>query len=118
MKAMLEPRMVAANIQVLELVELGGAALSDRTTSASEDVLIEGMDAFQQAPGPKRSSVGSGEPMRTGPTTAARRGPCYHFPVPITDTTPEARAVQLELHRAMTGERKIALAYEMSMFGR
>lgn len=38
--------------------------------------------------------------------------------MPITDTTPEARAVQLELHRAMTGERKIALAYEMSMFGR
>jgi hypothetical protein len=38
--------------------------------------------------------------------------------VPISDTTPAAQAVQLELHRAMTGERKIALAYEMSMFGR
>ena len=56
--------------------------------------------------------------MRTGVTSSAWRGPCYHFLVPITDTTAEARAVQLELHRAMTGERKIALAYEMSMFGR
>jgi hypothetical protein len=28
------------------------------------------------------------------------------------------RKVQLEIHRAMTGEQKIALAYEMSMFGR
>lgn len=43
---------------------------------------------------------------------------CYHSFVPIRDTTSEAEAVQLELHRAMTGERKIALAYEMSMFGR
>lgn len=38
--------------------------------------------------------------------------------MPITDTTPEAQAVQLAIHRSMTGERKIALAYEMSMFGR
>jgi Rv0078B-related antitoxin len=40
------------------------------------------------------------------------------FFVPISDTTPEAQAVQLQLHRAMTGEQKILLAYEMSMFGR
>ena len=38
--------------------------------------------------------------------------------MPISDTTPAAQAVQLELHRAMSGERKIALAYEMSMFAR
>jgi hypothetical protein len=42
----------------------------------------------------------------------------YHFPVPITDTSAAAQAVQLNLHRSMSGERKIALAYEMSMFGR
>jgi Rv0078B-related antitoxin len=40
------------------------------------------------------------------------------FSVPITDTTPAARAVQLEIHRSMTGEQKILLAYEMSMAGR
>jgi hypothetical protein len=36
----------------------------------------------------------------------------------ITDTTPEAQAVQLGIHRSMTGEQKVILAYEMSMFGR
>jgi Rv0078B-related antitoxin len=40
------------------------------------------------------------------------------FFVPITDTSPAAQAVQLEMHRSMTGEQKIRLAYEMSMFGR
>jgi Rv0078B-related antitoxin len=38
--------------------------------------------------------------------------------VPLTDTTLAAQAVQLEIHRSMTGEQKIRLAYEMSMFGR
>ncbi len=38
--------------------------------------------------------------------------------MPISDTTPEAKAVQLALHRSMTGAQKIALAYQMSMFGR
>jgi hypothetical protein len=38
--------------------------------------------------------------------------------VPVTDTTPAAKAVQLEIQRSMTGEQKILLAYEMSMFGR
>jgi hypothetical protein len=38
--------------------------------------------------------------------------------VPLTDTTPEAQAVQLEIHRSMTGEQRLLLAYEMSMFAR
>jgi hypothetical protein len=38
--------------------------------------------------------------------------------VPISDTSPAAQAVQLELHRAMSGEQKLRLAYEMSMAGR
>lgn len=38
--------------------------------------------------------------------------------VPITDTTPEARAKQLEIIRAMSGEQRMTLAYEMSMFTR
>jgi hypothetical protein len=42
----------------------------------------------------------------------------YHFCVPISDTSSAAQAVQLNIHRSMSGERKIALAYEMSMFGR
>jgi hypothetical protein len=38
--------------------------------------------------------------------------------VPVRDTTPEAQAVQDEILRAMTGEQRIILAYEMSMFAR
>jgi len=38
--------------------------------------------------------------------------------VAITDTTPEARARQLEILRAMSGEQRMMLAYEMSMFMR
>lgn len=38
--------------------------------------------------------------------------------MPISDTTPEARARQDEIIRAMTGEQRIMLAYEMSMFAR
>lgn len=41
-----------------------------------------------------------------------------HFAVAITDTTPEARARQLEILRAMSGEQRMMLAYEMSMFMR
>ena len=38
--------------------------------------------------------------------------------VPITDTTPEAQARQMEIQRAMSGEQRLTLAYEMSMFAR
>jgi Rv0078B-related antitoxin len=38
--------------------------------------------------------------------------------VPLTDTTPAAQAVQLEIHRSMSGEQRLLLAYEMSMFAR
>jgi len=44
--------------------------------------------------------------------------PCYHFPVRLSDTTPAAQAVQLEMHRAMSGEQKIILAFEMCEFAR
>lgn len=36
----------------------------------------------------------------------------------ISDTTPEAQARQLEILRAMSGEQRMMLAYEMSMFVR
>ncbi|HVM92774.1 MAG TPA: hypothetical protein VMT67_08195 [Terriglobales bacterium] len=35
-----------------------------------------------------------------------------------TDTTPQAQSVQSRIHRDMTGERRLLLAYEMSMFVR
>ena len=35
-----------------------------------------------------------------------RRGACYHFPVPITDTNPAAQAVQLDIQRSMSGEQR------------
>jgi hypothetical protein len=38
--------------------------------------------------------------------------------VPLTDTSSAAQAVQLEIHRSMSGEQRINLAFEMSMFAR
>jgi hypothetical protein len=46
-----------------------------------------------------------------------RQDACYHFAV-ISDTTPEAAACQLEIVRTMSGEQRIQLAYEMSIFVR
>jgi hypothetical protein len=40
------------------------------------------------------------------------------FGMAMTDTTPEARAKQDEILRAMSGEQRMTLAYEMSMFVR
>jgi len=36
--------------------------------------------------------------------------------VAISDTSPEAQAVQFEIWRKMSGEQRMTLAYEMSMF--
>ena len=38
--------------------------------------------------------------------------------MPISDTSPAAQAIQEEIHRAMTGEQRILLAFEMSLFAR
>jgi hypothetical protein len=38
--------------------------------------------------------------------------------VRITDTTSKAAAIQLEIHRSMSEEQRLLLAYEMSMFAR
>lgn len=38
--------------------------------------------------------------------------------MPITDTSVEAQAVQLQIHRAMTEEQRLLLALEMSLFAR
>ena len=38
--------------------------------------------------------------------------------VPMTDTSPSAQAVQLEIQRAMSGEQRLLMAFEMSMFVR
>jgi hypothetical protein len=40
------------------------------------------------------------------------------FGMAMTDTRPEARAKQDEILRAMSGEQRMTLAYEMSMFVR
>jgi len=40
------------------------------------------------------------------------------FGMAMTDTSPEARAKQDEILRAMSGEQRMTLAYEMSMFMR
>jgi len=36
----------------------------------------------------------------------------------VTDTSPSAEAVQLSIQRAMTGEQRLLLALEMSLFAR
>jgi hypothetical protein len=38
--------------------------------------------------------------------------------MPHTDTSPPAQAVQREIQRAMSGEQRILLAFEMSLFAR
>jgi|HubBroStandDraft_3_1064219.scaffolds.fasta_scaffold946656_1 hypothetical protein len=38
--------------------------------------------------------------------------------VPITDTSPSAQALQLQIQLAMPGERRLLLALEMSLFAR
>jgi hypothetical protein len=40
------------------------------------------------------------------------------FAVPITDTSPSAQAVQIRIQRAMTGEQRLLMALEMSLFAR
>ena len=38
--------------------------------------------------------------------------------MPISDTSPAARAVRFELDRATTGEQRLLMALEMSLFAR
>jgi hypothetical protein len=38
--------------------------------------------------------------------------------VPATDTSPSAQAVQFQIQRAMTGEQRLLMAFEMSLFAR
>ena len=38
--------------------------------------------------------------------------------MPHTDSSPAAQAVQLEIHRSMSGEQRMLLAFEMSLFAR
>jgi hypothetical protein len=38
--------------------------------------------------------------------------------VPITDTSPQAQAIQLQILRAMAGEQRLLMALEMSLFAR
>lgn len=40
------------------------------------------------------------------------------LPVPLSDTSPAASTVQLRVQRAMTGEQRLLLAFEMSLFAR
>ena len=36
----------------------------------------------------------------------------------ISDTSPKAREIQLQIHRSMSGEQRILIALEMSLFAR
>ena len=38
--------------------------------------------------------------------------------MPITDTSPAAQALQLDIQRAISGEQRLLLAYEMSLVAR
>lgn len=43
---------------------------------------------------------------------------CSHRAVAISDTTPEARAIQEQIQRRMSGEQRLLLAWDMSLFAR
>jgi len=51
-------------------------------------------------------------------TTEPLPGACYHHAVVMSDTTPEAKAIQEEELRNMTGEQRLLLAWDMSLFAR
>ena len=51
------------------------------------------------------------------PEALNREGGVLPFSVPI-DTTAAAQAAQLEINRSMSGEQRLLLAFEMSMFAR
>jgi len=38
--------------------------------------------------------------------------------MPATDTSAAAQSVQLDIHRSMSGEQRLLLAFEMSLFAR
>jgi hypothetical protein len=38
--------------------------------------------------------------------------------VPVTDTSPAAQDVQLDIQRSLSGEQRLVLAFEMSLFAR
>lgn len=54
-------------------------------------------------------------PLRAGSPTGLHGN---ISPVAITDTSPSAQAIQLRVQRAMTGEQRLVLAFEMSLFAR
>lgn len=47
-----------------------------------------------------------------------RTNPANISVVAITDTSPEARAVQLKIQHGMSGQQRMLLAFEMSEFAR
>jgi hypothetical protein len=49
--------------------------------------------------------------------TISGTSPCYHRLV-LTDTSPEAREIQLSVYRKMSGAQRVLLAFEMSGFAR
>jgi hypothetical protein len=44
--------------------------------------------------------------------------PACYFAVRVTDTSPAAQAVQLRIQQSMSGEQRLLLAFEMSLFAR
>ena len=67
MKAMLEPRMVAASIQVLASAAQGTAALADCITASSQGVLMLTMSFFYFAPGAQGPALSTSLFFRNGP---------------------------------------------------
>ena len=53
-----------------------------------------------------------------GSPRSANFGACYHRAVAISDTTPEAKAIQERILRNMTGQQRFLLAWDMSLFAR
>jgi len=81
------------------------------TGTIEERIRTKGLDAHPIQPGWYRPAA----------ATSLNIHPSRHatiLAVPITDTSPSAQALQLQIQRAMPGEQRLLLALEMSLFAR
>ena len=66
----------------------------------------------------KSDAIAVRRPVQPGWYRPAAAGGFNILAVPITDTSPSAQALQLQIQRGMPGEQRLLLALEMSLFAR
>ena len=68
---------------------------------------------LQNSRTPEKTHLRRGFPNKASPAVA-----CYHPAVAMSDTTPEAKAMQEQILRNMTGEQRLRIALEMTDLAR